>query len=150
MSPRLRTGPDKKTRELVLDRDGYACVRCGCGLDTWLGYSIQHRVARGMGGTSDPAVNSPANLVVLCGSATTGCHGFVESHPAAARVTGFRVDHGTDPATVPIRRRSGVWWLLLDDGKMRQPGSEVRTGRSGILFAPRRIQQPTDSSGEAS
>ena len=58
----------------------WRCARCGKDV-TYIQSSIQHRKARGMGGTNDPSINSPANLIVLCGSGTTGCHG--HHHPDA-------------------------------------------------------------------
>jgi hypothetical protein len=72
------TGPSRKVRALVIARDGARCVCCGRSiLDQQA--SLQHRDARGMGGTSDPHANCPCNLILLLGSGTTGCHGRVES-----------------------------------------------------------------------
>lgn len=71
------TGPDRNVRSLVMERDDWTCQRCGKAITEGVEYSLQHRLARGSGGTSDPAINSPANLIVLCGSATTNCHGAV-------------------------------------------------------------------------
>lgn len=51
------------------------CVRCGRPAESW-----HHRVAEGRGGPTDPW-----NCVPLCGSGTTGCHGWVEHHRAEAR-----------------------------------------------------------------
>ena len=33
----------------------------------------------------------PSNCAALCGHGTTGCHGWVESHPSEAEVEGFHV-----------------------------------------------------------
>ena len=40
----------------------WRCARCGKDV-TYVQSSIQHRKARGMGGTNDPSINSPANLI---------------------------------------------------------------------------------------
>ena len=93
------TGPSRKMRALICARDGYQCVRCGKPAGPDAGpYSIQHRIARQSGGTSDPEANSPSRLLLLCGSATTGCHGEVEArkdpHDLAA---GYRLESWQDP-----------------------------------------------------
>lgn len=102
-------------RALVVDRDRGRCLRCGGP-----GSNLHHRTARGMGGAG-PRANSPANLIVLCGSGTTGCHGWVEAHPTAAAILGYRVPRGTDPATVPVLDVTG-WVRLGHDGTAQTPG----------------------------
>lgn len=56
-----------------------------------------------MGGSR--LVHTAANLVVLCGSGVTGCHGAVESERARAGVDGWLIE-GTvaTPETVPVLR----------------------------------------------
>lgn len=44
-----------------------------------------------MGGTRDPRINDPRNLVALCGSGTTGCHGWIESHRELALAQGWLI-----------------------------------------------------------
>jgi len=100
--------PDQ-VRALVVDRDRGRCLRCGGP-----GGNVHHRTARGMGGGSDRA-HSPANLIVLCGSGTTGCHGWVEAHPRAAIILGYRVPRWLDPAEVPVLDVDG-WVRLSHDG----------------------------------
>lgn len=116
------TGPTRKTRMLVLERDEYACVACGRSIAGGF-YSIQHRQARGMGGTSDRAVNSPVNLVVLCGSATTpgSCHLACEKRDEEMHARGYWLQSGEDPALVPVmvfsEHGSGLMaWLTHDGG----------------------------------
>lgn len=121
---RRPTGPTAAVRRLVLERDGHRCVRCGtpCGPGRGgVGYSLQHRLPRGDGGTRDPLVNGAANLVVLCGHAThpDGCHWLAEHHRTWAVGCGYLIRHGR--GTVPARHR--VWWhgrwvLLADDGSV--------------------------------
>lgn len=108
------TGPDRVTRELVLERDDYRCVSCGVPI---IGqqYSLQHRRARGMGGTDDPAANRPSNLVTLCGSATSpgGCHLAAEQRETEARDLGYWVPSWQDPRTVPVYTLHSL--VYLDD-----------------------------------
>lgn len=111
------TGPDLETVMTVLDRDGYRCVRCGVPIQGERGrdWSMQHRRPRGMGGTDRGDANSPANLVALCGSGTTGCHGHVESRRAEAYVHGWLVSLHVDPANVPVLVDHGSRWVYLTD-----------------------------------
>lgn len=110
MSPRRRTGPNPEVRQAVVDRDKHRCARCGRQLP---GYpaSIHHRTPRGMGGTRDPKVNKASNLLLLCGTGTTGCHGWVESHRKEATERGFLVPWWQDPAEVPVNYWDGKRYL---------------------------------------
>ena len=77
-------------RAAVLSRDAGRCARC----NIWVANvesSIQHRKPRGMGGTRDPRSIDPRNLILMCGTATTGCHGEVESFRALAYDTGWLI-----------------------------------------------------------
>lgn len=90
------------------------CVRCGASSPL----TTQHRAPRGMGGTRRPWVNLPGNLITLCGSGTTGCHGWVESHRAEALSYGWLVSGlaVTMPSDVPVWTFTRGWVLLDDDG----------------------------------
>lgn len=103
----------KRIREIVRERDLFTCMKCGEYLGPFGTYSLQHRRARGSGGSKAPDTDLPANLVNLCGTATTGCHGEVEAHPTEALATGMRVSQGHSPLLVPLLTYKG--WLLLDD-----------------------------------
>lgn len=93
------TGPSRKVRAIVLERDQYQCVACGkpAGIPgTW--WSIQHRVARGVGGD-----NSPCNLITLCGSATSpGCHRRAEDRDPEYHARGYWLRSDEDPALTPV------------------------------------------------
>lgn len=121
------TGPNPRTVALVLDRDGGCCVVCGAGIygDRGYDWSIQHRRPRGMGGTRRGDANSPANLVTVCGSATTGCHSRIESHRADAVCSGWLVPQYADPAATPVLIYGERWRYLTGDGTYSTDPPEV-------------------------
>ena len=107
------TGFSPRVRKLVRTRagGGYAENACceSCGI--WLGDhggQLQHRLARGNGGSKDPVVSSAANATLMCGTPFTGCHGLAESRNPEHRMEdrGFVIRHGVgpdfDPRYVPL------------------------------------------------
>jgi hypothetical protein len=64
-----------------------------------------------MGGTKDPSINSPANILFLCGSGTEGCHGWVESNRETSYEMGLLVHRNDDPDEIPVELRYGTVWL---------------------------------------
>jgi hypothetical protein len=109
------SGITARVRETVLQRDGMKCVSCGRFVDR-SNYSIHHRMPRGMGGTRNPEVNLPANLLTLCGSGTTGCHGWLESHRVKANEWGYLIRRGTaSPSFEPVLTADG-WRRFDNDG----------------------------------
>jgi len=79
------------------------CQRCGHLITGW--FSRHHRDPRAMGGSkADP--HAMANIVLLCGSATSrgGCHHEVESNRKQAKVDGWLVPMGIRPEDWPARR----------------------------------------------
>ena len=99
-------------RDLVFERAQGGCERCGRDL-TYEFWSQHHRQPRGLGGTSKP--DRPSNLLLLDGSGTSGCHGWVESHREEAMRFGWLVSQYSEPSLEPVLRR-GVWVLLDDEG----------------------------------
>ena len=112
-------------RLVFFTRDGERCFMCRKPLrfeDRGFGWSMHHRKPKGMGGTADRSLSSPANALTLCGSGTTGCHGWVEHVRARAVGMGLLISrHGVgdefDPSRVRVQRRDGSWWLLTDNGR---------------------------------
>lgn len=104
----------KRVRSAVLRRDGDSCLRCGVHISV-RGYSLHHRKGRhALPGLPDP--HCAENLVTLCGSGTTGCHGWVHAHPEESYEQGWMIRRGgaEDPADVPVLDLLGYRWLLTD------------------------------------
>lgn len=92
-------------REAVWLRDGGMCVWCG----HWA-TDCHHRQPRGAGGSTDPAINLPSNLVALCRS----CHARTESYRSQARAYGLLVPRPVVPSTVRLFLRERRWVFLSD------------------------------------
>lgn len=96
-------------REAVYLRDGNACVLCGRHVE-----NIHHRKpAQRLDGD-----HTAWNLLSLCGSGTTGCHGWIEAHRAYATDLGWLVpqEADVDPLGAIWRPSWGSWACLYDDG----------------------------------
>jgi hypothetical protein len=113
---------EKAAYEVTTLRDMGVCVRCRC-VHPLHGVNRDHRKERSLGG-----LTKPSNLQLLCGSGTTGCHGFKTTNPKAAMDEGLSVPSWADPLVWPGRRwvRDGmgvtrpVWCLYRDDGTWDQ------------------------------
>ncbi|SDD42756.1 hypothetical protein [Auraticoccus monumenti] len=112
MSPRS-TGPTLGMRQAAYDRDNRRCRRCGTARGP---HSLHHRQNRGMGGSRQ--VNTLSRLVVLCGTGTTGCHGWITEHPAEAYATGWLIRKLSpdDPEQIPLVTVYGERFFLLHSG----------------------------------
>lgn len=100
------------------------CIGCGRADVT-----AQHRRRRGMGGSRDPLISTPANGVPLCGSGTTGCHGWTERHPIEAKRLGWALEVHEDQLVAPFWTRFGWRRWTLD------PGDEARFVRDFYAVA---------------
>lgn len=116
-------------RRAFFDRDLERCFRCRRGLRWEMrgavyagGWSAHHRKARGRGGSSDPLRGGIANCLILCGTGTTGCHGWVERNRDRAIELGLLIPLNATteefrPERVRVQRLSGGWWLLTESGR---------------------------------
>lgn len=102
----------EETARLVHDRSGGVCEVCGAARAT----NLHHRLARGMGGTK-AAIHGPDWLLHLCGTGTTGCHGYIESHPEVSYARGWKIRRNRDPSTAPVQL-GGQWVILLPNGEV--------------------------------
>ena len=73
-----------------------------------------------MGGSKNQELHKSANLIVLCGTGTSGCHGWVESNRDKARELGYLIQKIESAQEIPFQDKDGLWWYLDNDGGERQ------------------------------
>jgi hypothetical protein len=117
------TGFSTATKALVRLRAGYRCEACAI----WLGEhggQVQHRVARGIGGSRRR--NKPSNAALLCGTPQSGDHGRCEERDPHMNAAGFWLASWQDPKAEPIMLHDlsgGGMTVWLDDegGYLTEP-----------------------------
>jgi hypothetical protein len=115
------------TLDLIWRRAWSCCERCGISLlRNHGGYSIHHRRRRR---PEFDGVHRAANLLLLCGSGTTGCHAWVHGHPLDSRTEGFIVSSYAEPSSWGVRHAAHGWVLLDDEGGVDPWVPEVMLGR---------------------
>lgn len=110
------TGPKGKAVNLVLTRAAESCERCGCARPE----QIHHRKPRGAGGSSDPAINLPSNLLAVC----SPCHLAIERDRTVAREQGWLVRFEHDPAKRHVWLAGRGYCYLNDDGSITEVDDE--------------------------
>jgi hypothetical protein len=117
-------------RRIVVARADGCCEGCGALLvdpfdnSPIAPHSFQHRRARGMGGRRDPITAGVQNALLWCGSGVTGCHGWAERHPHAAKAKGWAVSHHADPRDIPADVH-GYGLVYLTEGGTYLPAVEA-------------------------
>jgi hypothetical protein len=104
----------KALRKRAEINDFVCCEMCGKPYAN----NAHHRRGKGQQG-----LDVLSNLMLLCGSGTTGCHGLVTVNPAMAYRNGWSIEGAAAiPSQVPVRRINafGVNELVLlyDDGQV--------------------------------
>lgn len=110
-------GEGRKWFPRIAGRAGWLCERCGQA-----GTSVHHRKKRSQGGPW-----SWTNLVFLCGTGTTGCHGWVEHNPNEAEWEGFHVRPWQQPERVTVKYQ-GQWATLTEDGEVWYESGHISRG----------------------
>lgn|GEM_PF-740775 len=114
-----QTGANNAVRLRIIERAFFECENCGTN-NFDFGISIHHRKPRGMGGTKKTEINDPSNLLLLCGSGTTGCHGWIESHRTESYEKGLLVKQNDNPEEIPVvDKYENVWKFNNDFTKER-------------------------------
>lgn len=105
------TGGLEQARAIVIARDGNACVVCGQRFD-----EVHHRYRRGMGGSKDPNIHSPVNLLCLC----SFHHRTAESlRTDVATPTGLCVPSLAAAYLTPVTHWAFGWALPYEGGTWR-------------------------------
>lgn len=120
--------PTKAAFAAVVARDLGRCAACGHEVSGTRGYdfSLHHRRPAGMGGDRRPETHSPANLVLLHGHGTAGCHHEVETHRADAINRGLLLHRSDNPADRLIEHAVHGWtYLTVDGGLSERPAKDV-------------------------
>lgn len=118
-----------RTRAGNGDIGAASCESCGAWLGRY-GGQVQHIVARGMGGTSDPVLSTAVNAALLCGTPVdkSTCHGLAESRDREMGARGFWLPQGSDPRLEPMMLHSphgsGVLVWRSEDGRYLADGPE--------------------------
>jgi hypothetical protein len=64
-----------------------------------------------MGGTKDPSINRPGNLILLCGDGVRGCHGWVETHREEAHDNGWSLPWWQTSEDFPVTYWDGTYYI---------------------------------------
>lgn len=93
-----------KVRSALRRRADDCCEKCGLRYAN----NAHHRKNLSQGGE-----DTLSNLMLLCGSGTTGCHGWITEHPKESYREGWSVRRGDDPASKRVLYRGT--YVMLDD-----------------------------------
>lgn len=125
--PKTRATPKKRPEGYVPKGRGHKAVmrRCegwcevrrpGVCLGGW-GHNDHHRLDLSLDNKGWP----PSRLLRVCGSGSTGCHGWITDNPKAAHDEGgWALESREKPEETPVLIASPLWpgerrWVLLDD-----------------------------------
>lgn len=108
----------RANREIIIWRSDGVCEICAHARAT----NMHHRRPRGMGGTTRN-IHTPAWILHVCGSGTTGCHGYIEGNRTLAYRNGWLLRANQIPATTPAWIRGTGFVILNDDGRYEPWGS---------------------------
>lgn len=129
---KLTAAETKRNYQTATDRNAGICELCHGAPG-----NRHHRQGR------DPFNSSPSNLLLACGSGTTGCHGRIHRDVEWARERGYIVPDSWDYRVVPVRYwvRAAfgfrkTWVLLTDAGGVAEiPEREaLRRIAQGALY----------------
>lgn len=113
---------EEKARHIVRLRAGGICEAAIPHVCLGTHDTTHHRRKRRYADTRWQA----SNLLGVCGSGTTGCHGYIEANPVWAMGEGLWLRESDDPHEVSAHMRwanQRSWWLLDDEGMLEWDGA---------------------------
>lgn len=123
---------ETRARRIVSERSGGVCELKLPGICQGRATNYQHRKRKSHCSRAERW--SPANALHVCGSGTTGCHGYIHANPAEAHYEGWEVKSWDTPETVPVRLWFG--YVLLDDAGDWGSCSQERPERHHVEGCP--------------
>lgn len=112
---------ERRARAIVRERSGGNCETQIKGQCLGRATNYQHRKNKSQCSKAELWLSS--NGLHVCGTGTTGCHGYIHANPAKSYSYGWSCRQALDPRQMPVERR-GVWVHLDDDGGV-EPVSDV-------------------------
>lgn len=97
----------------ILMRDGHQCLMSGApGCRGRADHDPNHRLNRGMGGSTGVGINDPSNGCAICGACNIGIESIPELAEEARR-RGVKLEQGADPTRVPLWHPFYHQWVVL-------------------------------------
>lgn len=112
------TGPNVGTVQLLQARSGGQCEFVECQRPA---VHTHHRKPRRLGGSTDPAINLPPNLVRLCAHH----HQWVESNRLEALAMGLLLHANDVPSETPVLLGHGLLFLTVTGGYADAPSERA-------------------------
>lgn len=103
-----------------MERDKFACFRCGASILTRT--HVLHERRPG------PALGSTANTIILCGNATTECSQKVRANPVLSQKLGYSIPSTVDPLRVPVFHHEHGFVMLDRTGSWHRAHQRVIDG----------------------
>lgn len=109
---------EKQARAIVYERSNGICEVMVPGVCRGRATNYQHRKNRSQCSRGERWM--PENGLHVCGTGTTGCHGWIHANPEKSYANGWMVKAALDPRQVPVRYRGQAKPQMLEsDGTVR-------------------------------
>lgn len=115
--PPRYTGPPEETVTALILRDRGVCVICGRPGTDWDPLVPHHRKNRGMGGSSNPAINRTSNLLLIHRSENAALE---QATRPDFYDRGWKLKDVSAALGTPVLYPDGRWYRLDDEGGRRE------------------------------
>lgn len=118
---------EKTCRAIVYERSGWLCEVWIPGVCLGRASNYQHR--KGKAHCRKDELWAPENGLHVCGSGTTGCHGYIHQHPRESYSKGWSVRSFNNPEQCPAMVRGEPLFLMDYGYRTPEPGELIDTMR---------------------